>query len=53
MEKYVKEFPEYNLNRYFDGSNDNDYNLRVTNIINQLRYENNGFYQTLKLTLIK
>lgn len=41
-----------NINYFFDGHNDLDLNVRVTNIINDLRANNKGPYQTLKLTLI-
>lgn len=48
----LKNKPDLNLNYYFDGHNDLDLNVRITNIINDLRSHNKGPYQSLKLTLI-
>jgi hypothetical protein len=52
LHKYFNN-PNFNLGSYFDGRNDNDYNVRITNTITQLREENCGNYQALKVTLIE
>jgi hypothetical protein len=48
----IKTKPDINLNYFFDSHNDLDLNVRITNIINELRSHNKGPYQSFKLTLI-
>lgn len=56
FEELVKthlENSDLDIDRYFQGQNDMDINIRISNIVNQIRRDNNSFYQPMRLLLIK